>query len=469
MDGPAEGSALHHVQSFLDKHPTMKHFCLNVNDYAGVERTRLISARQALQTASTPNHPDGATSGGPLNWAATRTQALMFDVVIGLGQTDHWIPDWSTAKPSAKSQSLAEVQCSIREGLPWSAISENEWEKINLDGNRDERDEMSGDSRVILKRLEDQVREEHEIDFKVGYEIEFALLPARASDHLVETSSTLYSPENVRAASFQVILQAAEHLEASGVGCWNYHSEGPGNGKFELSLAPFAPSEAADNLLYAMRVIRDVASRLGYYATMHPHVFEAGSTTVGQHIHFSLSKTELADNFLAGVLNRMEQLTAFLLSGYDSYTAARAAMYGQGYIYWSYDKVTPVRDVDHGHWEFRMPDTMCNPHLQLAALIFCGMDGVGNKRALAAPRHGVDISKMTDKQREEAGVHTGPRSLDAAISALEKEKKWWSERLSENCITGLIRNRREEVSVSTAMTYKQRTDAIFWGETVPNP
>ena len=427
-----------------------------------------MSSRQALQTASTPDHPDGATSGGPLNWAATRTQKVMFDVLVGLGQTDHWIPDWSTTKLSAKGDSLAEVQCSIREVRPWPE-AELEWEKINLDGNHDEVDEMSGDSRRILKRIEDQVHKEHGIDFKVGYEIEFALLPKRTSDHLVETSSMLYGPENLREASFQVILQAAEHLEANGVGCWNYHAEGPGNGKFELSLAPFSPLEAADSLLYAMRVIKDVASRMGYYATMHPHIFEAGATTVGQHIHFSLSKTELADNFLAGVLGRMDQLTAFFLSGYDSYTDARSKMYGWGYVYWSYDKITPVRDVSHGHWEFRMPDTLCNPHLQLAALISCGMEGVVNKITLEAPRRGFEIFKMTPQQREEAGLRLVPRSLDAAILTLEKEKQWWSKRLSESCIKGLILNRREEVSVSSAMTYKQRTDAIFWGQKEPNP
>ena len=456
MTQSAPSSGLRHLEAFLADHPAILHVCLTVTDYASTERTRITSTRQALQIAANVNHPDGATSGGPILWGATRLQTVM-PVIYERGQTDHWIPDWSTIRASAKQDDMAEVECWVREVRPWAKA--DGWDLVEKpDGD------MSTDPRKLLEAIQTKAADKG-IDFKVGYEIEFILLPSPTASETITTPTTLYSSVAIREKSFQVILDAARHLEANGVGVWNYHHElgGKGTGKFELSLAPLPPSEAADALLYSMRTIKDVAHRHGYFATMHPHPLEVGPTA-GQHIHFSVSNPDLAPSFLAGVLGRLEQLMTFFLSGYDSYSRDRSFMYGGGYVYWSLDKLAPIREVSAGHWEFRMPDTFCSPHLQLAALISAGVQGIEDKMELTIkPAQGMDVKKMTDEQRAKAGIRTGPRSLTDAIACLEKDKEWWSDNLSVNCVEGFLANRKFEDEKAPEMTYKQRTDVIHYG------
>ena len=466
--------ASQHLEGFFASHPSVKHVALNLNDYSNGERARLMSKRQSLETCADLEHPSGANGPGPIMWAITRLQSLVGAVLINRGEEDGWIPDWFTIIASAKDETLAEVQCSAfaklrRKSKETSEVADGDWEKVEgpqgFGIQKDDSDGFAGDARKILQRVEEDVKERHGIEFLAGIEIEFVLLADMFAEEPITLPNIQYSTEAFREKASKVILEAAAHLEENGIRCWNYHQEFTGDrksGKFELSLAPMRPSHAADAVLHTIRTIKDVAKRHGYFATMQPHALEVGPT-VGQHIHFSLSRKDLADQFLAGMLNRLEEMTAFFLGGYDSYAKARELMYGKGWTYWSLGKIAPIKEAGEAHWEVRTPDTNCIPHLQLAAMICSGMEGIEKSMKLAKPRNFFDLQKMTDEQRKKEGINTIPRSLADAAALLKERKEWWISQMGEECIEGYIINKQAEAEQSVNMTYRQRADAFNYG------
>ena len=176
---------------------------------------------------------------------------------------------------------------------------------------------MASDPRVVLRRMESRAKKEFDVDFKVGWEIEFTLYPSIDSNVPIENTRAFFGSSGMRLPSFKVLQQIAEHLEANGVEVWANHTEcAPSNsGQMEISLCPVNPMQAADNLVYATEVIQDIAQTNGYFATPHLHALEVNSAINGQHCHMSVSDSTMADNFLSGVLARLRETSAFLLGG----------------------------------------------------------------------------------------------------------------------------------------------------------
>ena len=319
---------------------------------------------------------------------------------------------------------------------------------------------MASCPRTILQRIQDNAKEKHQMDIKVGWEIEFLLLPKQDATSSVPTPQASFSTHGMSHPTFQVVYDAVEHLEANGVKIWTFHAESGAEygGGFEITTSPASPFDAADNLLYSMTVIKECAQKHGYFATLHPKPFEGGPGT-GQHIHMSISRPEFANQFLAGALARLPQTTAFLLGGYDSYSglAGRRGAYGGGLVYHTTDKIPPVRDCGEAHWEFRMPDVLTSPHLQLAALVATGLEGIEKQLELPAPRSVGEMMGMTAEQAKEQGILTIPNSLTEAVDALEQNKDWWKGQFGATCIDGYIAQSRAEITQSEKMPYAKRT------------
>ena len=431
MTEPRGGTEL--LKAFLSNHPSIHHIRVNFAAYDNYRYSKGISTRRALAWEG------GVSVPGPITFGQTRYTQLL-QAAIDDHETSRWIPDWSTVRVSAGNACVADVSVWL--------------ESPNC--LRDDGDALASCPRVILQRLERRAQQQS-IDIKVGWEIEFLLLPSQDAAAPVPTPPASFSTIGMSDPSFKIVYDAVEHLEANGVNIWTYHAEsGHGGGGFEITLSPAGPLESADNLLYSMTVIREVAQRHGYFATMHPKRFESGAGT-GQHIHMSISRPELANHFLAGVMARLRQTTAFLLGGYDSYSTGRRAAYGGGLIYHTPDKIPPVRDCGEAHWEFRMPDSLTIPHLQLAGLISSGLEGVEKKLKAPIARKVEEMMGMSTAQAKTAGIDVIPTTLAEAIDALEEDAAWWKAQLGSTCFDGYITNSRAEIAQSANMSYAQRT------------
>ena len=96
--------------------------------------------------------------------------------------------------------------------------------------------------------------------------------------------------------------------------------------------------------------------------------------------------SELMEQFLAGQLACLRELTLFLAPNVNSYKRFAAGSFAPTAVAWGHDNRTcALRVVGHGHalrLENRVPGGDVNPYLALAAIIAAGLHGVDKGLAL---------------------------------------------------------------------------------------
>jgi glutamine synthetase len=142
---------------------------------------------------------------------------------------------------------------------------------------------------------------------------------------------------------------------------------------------------------------KEIAAQEGYSLTFMSKFNEREGNSC--HIHFSLRATdgglvmarsgdghgghgysELMDQFLAGQLACLRELTLFLAPNVNSYKRFAAGSFAPTAVAWGHDNRTcSLRVVGHGRslrLENRVPGGDVNPYLALAAIIAAGLHGV---------------------------------------------------------------------------------------------
>ena len=100
----------------------------------------------------------------------------------------------------------------------------------------------------------------------------------------------------------------------------------------------------------------------------------------------SVKPSETSENLcymIAGVLNKVEEMTAFLNPTEDSYK--RFGMdKAPGYVSWSSENRSqlvriPAAVCEYRRAELRSPDPMANPYLAFTLMIYAALNGLENK------------------------------------------------------------------------------------------
>ena len=442
----AQLTPLQHLQSFLSKHPNIKKIRCHAITYGNVSLTRFLTVARALEMAALPPTEGGSISCGSSGlrmFAATGH----YDLYVQQSQDDLWLPDFATLKLCAASSDHACCMVNVIEpqaiemGKPWQM-----------------------DPRAILCRTQ-QAAAEKGYSFLMGAEVEFYFLTNPSADAVVQTADfPLYNTQATRHALFKVVDEAVDVLEEHGIGVWGFHFEG-GSSTYEISLRPADPLTAMDNLAFAHHVIKDLANKHGYFATMHPQAFAHKWPTVGQHLHVSVSKdgANPGDAFLAGLLEHLPSMAAFLLAGYDSYAKGRKLWYGSGPVMWGTGKGTPIRRRGDSHFELRLGDAMGNPFFQAAAIVSAGMDGVERQLELTskpAPGYLMEEAISEDEMKKLGVTQMLPESLQEAVEVLKADDRKWMGDLS-GALDGYIRFEEMEAKNSEAMDVDERRKAIL--------
>jgi glutamine synthetase len=138
------------------------------------------------------------------------------------------------------------------------------------------------------------------------------------------------------------------------------------------------------------------------------------------HIHCSIADAETGENvfaadrglfesFIAGQLERLEELTMLFAPNVNSYKRYAAGSFAPTAVAWGEDnRSCALRVVGHGEGlrvENRVPGADVNPYLALAATIAAGLDGIDRGLELGPPMKG---------NAYEADVPQVPKSLFAA-------------------------------------------------------
>ncbi len=159
----------------------------------------------------------------------------------------------------------------------------------------------------------------------------------------------------------------------------SHHEKGPS--QHEIDFKYSEALRAAEDAVTFKSVVKTIAMRNGLYASFSPKPLpnESGS---GLHINISASSEDEKDyceNIVAGIMNRIREITAFLNPSVDSYSRL-GEMTAPRYITWSNEnKSQLIRiPVQNGNkrMEIRSSDPTANPYIAYALLIYAALEGI---------------------------------------------------------------------------------------------
>lgn len=283
---------------------------------------------------------------------------------------------------------------------------------------------FEGDSRYLLRRMTQKLAALG-LTCKIGIHPEFYLF---CTDDMGQPSLKLHdygsyfdvSPidggENIR-------REICLNLEQMGI-CpqSSFHALGPG--QHGITFRSSDPLSAADHLLTFKNMVKTVSSLNGLYASFMPKPIaqEAGNgLSIDIELQSSADGRRLSDceggmaqveAFAAGIMNRIEEMTAFLNPTTNSYKRF-GEFEAPKYITWSrQNRQQLMRISDNGCVTLRSPDLACNPHISYALLLAAGIEGIENTMKLCEP---VNVKKKDGVE----GAKILPQSLAAALDIAE--------------------------------------------------
>lgn len=238
------------------------------------------------------------------------------------------------------------------------------------------------DARYILKKAVKKAKEQG-ITINFGSEFEFYLFKQD------ENGNNTYIPldqggymdiapldkgENIRREICLTLSEMGIDPEVS------HHEMGPGQNEIDFRYS--TALQAADNAATFKWVVEALANIQGLVADFSPKPIEDAPGN-GMHINMSIQDhEELMMPFMAGILNRIEDMTLFLNRSKHSYERLGKDK-APKYATWSYQNRNQLIRIPATHstnrMELRSPDCSCNIYLAYALLIYAGLEGIENK------------------------------------------------------------------------------------------
>jgi len=254
------------------------------------------------------------------------------------------------------------------------------------------------DTRMILKKVNERALKMGYV-CKIGAECEFYLFKTNEngepSDITLDKGtdmdiSPLDKGEDIRREICLTLLEMGIRPESS------HHEQGPGQNEIDFKFDNAVAS--ADNLQTFKTVVKAIAARNGLFASFMPKpLLEAPGN--GMHINLSLYQngknifkdenkglSKTADSFIAGILDKIQEITLFLNPLANSYERP-GKFEAPKYVSWSHQNRSqlvriPSASGENARMELRSPDPSLNPYLAFALIISAGLDGIENKTKL---------------------------------------------------------------------------------------
>ena len=189
--------------------------------------------------------------------------------------------------------------------------------------------------------------------------------------------------ENIRREICLALEQMGIQPESS------HHEEGPGQNEIDFRYSE--PLTAADNAMTFQTLVKTIARRNGLFADFSAKPLEDKPGN-GFHINISVKSsdgTDTMDYLIAGILDKISDMTVFLNPTENSYHR-----FGNNkaprYISWSSENRSqlvrvPAAVGEYRRAELRSPDPSANTYLAFALMIYAILDGIQNKLNLPSP------------------------------------------------------------------------------------
>lgn len=325
----------------------------------------------------------------------------------------------------------------------------------------DNKTAFMGDPRNVLKKV---VKEASDMGFtfNVGPECEFFLFQIDENGNPTTKTSDVagYFDMGPADQGEQCRRDICLALEDMGYEIEASHHE-CAVGQHEIDFRFDEVVKAADNVETFKHVVKTYARRHGLHATFMPKpVF--GIAGSGMHTNMSLFKngknafydetkedglSDIALNFIAGILNHVKAITAVANPLVNSYKRLVPGYEAPVYISWSASNRSALVRVPASRGlgtrvELRSPDPSCNPYLEMAMCLAAGLDGI--KKGMLPPKaNQKNIYEMTKTEIKSAGIDCLPANLSRAMDEYEKDD-FVKEALGEHVYQKYLEGKRRE-------------------------
>jgi len=410
--------------SKIAKQKKIKYFLISFVDLFGVLRSKLVPA-QAINEMQR----DGAGFAGFATWLdMTPADSDMFGV-----------PD-----PNSLIQ------------LPWN--KEIGWlaSDLYMDGKP-----VKASPRIMLK---EQIKKmsQKKLQVKSGVECEYFLISEDGStiaDKRDIQSKPCYD-QSALMRRYDLIKEICDcMLEMGWKPYQNDHEDA--NGQFEMNWDFSDSLVTADRHVFFKFMVKSLAEKHGLRATFMPKPF-SNLTGNGCHAHVSvwegnknkfldnkdeLGLSRLAYNFLGGIMNNTQALSAFFNPTINSYrrinappTKSGATWSPSSISYTGNNRTHMIRIPDKGRFELRLMDGSANPYLLQAGIIAAGLEGINKKLNPGKPLH----CNMYEDFKKYPNLKKLPNDIFEAIEILEKSKSL-SEAFGSDVIKSYIKLKNSEI------------------------
>tara|TARA_B100001123_G_scaffold438336_1_gene572985 strand:+ start:950 stop:2275 length:1326 start_codon:yes stop_codon:yes gene_type:complete len=401
----------------------IKYFLISFVDFFGVLRAKLVPT-QAIKIMQ----KDGAGFGG-------------FAAYLDMPPSD---PD-VLAMPDPKSL----IQLPWKPEVGW--LASDLW----IHGKP-----VDASPRVMLKNQIKALSKKNML-MKSGVECEYFLINKEGTA-LADPNDIASKPcydQSALMRQYDIIKEICDYMIQLGWGPYqNDHEDA--NGQFEMNWDFSECLQTADRHTFFKFMVRSVAEKHGVRATFMPKPF-TNRTGNGCHAHISLwnksgknlflnkkdslGLSNLAYNFMGGIINSAQALSAWFNPTINSYKRINAPVTRSGAT-WSPNTVTysdnnrthMIRVPGSGRFELRLMDGSANPYLMQAGILAAGLDGINNKRKAGKPV----FLNMYEESHKLKNVKKLPLSLPESLELLRNNtvlNKAFSKEIIQSYLT--LKNR----------------------------
>lgn len=221
-----------------------------------------------------------------------------------------------------------------------------------------------------------------------------------------------------------------------------------GKDQFEITMAPSDAVVAADRAVLLRETVRELARNKGWRASFAPKTAVDGVGN-GVHMHFSFRDakgqpltydparpggvSELAGQFVAGIVRHLPALAAFTAPSPVSYLRLQPHHWSASYTWFgdrdreSSVRICPLNRIGKSdpakafNIEYRPADATASPHLALAVMVRAGLEGIRNKLP-APPLFSGDPALLAEAERSALGLKRLPTSLGEALDVMQADR-----------------------------------------------
>ncbi len=273
------------------------------------------------------------------------------------------------------------------------------------------------DCRNILKKVTKQLKDECNVTLSFGPEVEFYLFKLNEAGEptKIPFDNAGYMDIAPEDKGENIRREIDFTLEQMGITPeYSHHEEGPGQNEIDFRAA--TAEIAADQSSTFKWIVRTKAAANGLYADFSPKPLldQPGN---GMHISISCNKQEKMPQVLAGILNRMAEITYYLNPSENSYERIGEHK-APKFICWGTQNRSSIIRVPAKRTfqkiQIRSSDSNCNVYLAFTLLIYAALDGIKNNLQPPAP---TELNLFDSTVAKTSGFETIPDTLTEAKSS----------------------------------------------------